>query len=112
MGEKKGRASASGPRDPLELLIADAADSQILDDQTVRDILETDSYARLDQSIGDNRHDKGETELTETDVLYDHLTSATSLVEAISLLEIDTEEPESIEATSGNKTGRNRRDPC
>ncbi len=97
MGEKKGRASASGPRDPLDLLIADAADSQILDDQTVRDILETDS--------------KGETELNETDVLYDHLTSATSLVEAISLLEIDTEEPESIEATSGNKTGRNRRDP-
>ena len=97
MGEKKGRASASGPRDPLDLLIADAADSQILDDQTVRDILETDS--------------KGETELNETDVLYDHLTSATSLVEAISLLEIDTEEPESIEAISGNKTGRNRRDP-
>ena len=78
----------------------------------MRDILETDSYARLDQSIGDSRHVKGETELNETDVLYDHLTSATSLVEAISLLEIDTEEPESIEAASGDKTGRNRGDPC
>ena len=42
--------------------------------------------------------DKDKIDVTETDILYGHLTSTTSLVEAISLLERKTDKPEALAA--------------
>ena len=86
MGEKKGHTSTSGQRDPLDLTIADAADSQLLDDEAVRDILETGTYRVLDQSIGDSQDDKDKTDLTNTFVPYDNLTSRTKLLKTLGRL--------------------------
>ena len=78
MGYKIGHArklepvnDASEPRDASDLLIADPADSPILDDQAVSDILESGSYPLLDQSTGDSRDNKDKVDPSRTDVL-DH----------------------------------------
>ncbi len=62
-----GHALASRLRDALDLSIADPADSQILDDQAVRDILETGSYTPLDQANGDSRDAKDKVDPSHTD---------------------------------------------
>ena len=49
-------SSESGPRNASDLLIADAADCQLLDDQTVQDILETGAFYLPYQSTGDSRN--------------------------------------------------------
>ena len=63
-----GHASPSRLRDALDLSIADPADSEILDDRAVQEILETGSYPLLDPSTGDSRHDKDEVDPSRTDV--------------------------------------------
>ncbi len=63
-----GHASASRLRDALDLSIADTADSQILDDQAVQEILESGSYPLLDPSTGDSRDDKDRVDPSRTDV--------------------------------------------
>ncbi len=58
--------------------------------------------------------DKDKIDVTETDILYDHLTSTTSLVEAISLLERETDKPEALatlEKITEGVTGRHRHLP-
>ena len=81
MGNKTGHArkldpaddtSASGLRDAPDFSIADPTDSQIIDEQELLDILESDSDASLDQSSSDgrdDRKDKDETALSRTYVL-------------------------------------------
>ena len=78
MGYKMGHArklepvnDASEPRDALGLSIAEPADSPILNDQAVRDILETGSFTPLDQTTGDSRDDKEKVDPSRTDVI-DH----------------------------------------
>ena len=63
-----GHASPSRLRDALDLSIADPADSQILDDRAVQEILETGSYPLLDPSTGNSRHDKDKVAPPLTDV--------------------------------------------
>ena len=46
--------------------------------------------------------DRDKVNLTDTDIIFDNLMNTTSLVEAISLLARDPEEPESSEPTSGD----------
>ncbi len=58
--------------------------------------------------------EKDKIDVTETDILYDHLTSTTSLVEAISLLERKTDKPEASatqEKITEGATGRHRHLP-
>ncbi len=58
--------------------------------------------------------DKDKIDVTETDILYGHLTSTTSLVEAISLLERKTDKPEALatpEKITEGVTGRHRHLP-
>ena len=62
-------ASTAELRDAFDLSIADPADSQILNDQAVKDILKSGPYRMLDQSIGDGQDDKDHTALTRTYVL-------------------------------------------
>jgi len=62
-------ASTTGLRDAFDLPIADPADSQILDEQAVKDILESGPYRMLDPSIGDGQADKDNTALSRTYVL-------------------------------------------
>ncbi len=94
-------ASASGPREALDLSIADPADSQILEGQAVLDILESDPGAPPDQPISDGRNDKDRFEITDSFVRYDYLTSTIELLETLTQLERDIEEPEAFGATSG-----------
>ena len=61
-------SSESGPRNASDLSIADAADCQLLDDQTVQDILETGAFYLPDQSTGDSRHEKDKADSSRTDV--------------------------------------------
>ncbi len=87
-------ASASGLRDALDLSIADPADTQILDDQTVQEVLESGPYPVLDQSIGDSQDDKDNTALARTYVLKPStLTERMSLEELAELAE-DSDETE------------------
>ena len=62
-------ASTTGLRDAFDLSVADPADSQILNEQAVKDILESGPYRRLDPSIGDGQDDKDNTALTRSYVL-------------------------------------------
>ncbi len=75
MGNKIDHASASGPRDALDLLIADPADCPILDDQAVRDILETGSYTPLDQATGDSDPQTDEADSVDNDAGNTGITS-------------------------------------
>jgi hypothetical protein len=61
--------SSTGLRDAFDLSVADSADSQILDEQAVKDILESGPYRMLDPSIGDGQDDKDNTALCRTYVL-------------------------------------------
>jgi len=54
-------ASTTGLRDAFDLPIADPADSQILNEQAVKDILESGPYRMLDPSIGYGQDDKDNT---------------------------------------------------
>jgi len=97
-------ASASGPCDALDLSIADRSDVPILDDQAVKDILETGAFPALDQSIGDGWDDKDKT--TDTCVPDGDLTRNFSLSECISQLarlerETETINSETLRITSG-----------
>ena len=74
-------SSESGPRNASDLLIADAADCQLLDDQSVQDILETGAFYLPDQSTGDSRNEKDKADLSRTDV-RDYDADATSTVKA------------------------------
>jgi len=76
-----GDSSESGPRNASDLLIADAADCQLLDDQTVQDILETGAFYLPDQSTGDSRNEKDQADSSRTDV-RDHDANTTGGVEA------------------------------
>ncbi len=88
MGYKMGHArnlepvnDASKPRDSLDLSIADLADSPILDDQAVQEILESGPYRLLDPSTGDSRDDKDKVDPSRTDVPdHDTLTNETDSV--------------------------------
>ena len=61
--------------------------------------------------------DQDKTDVTDTDILYDHLTNTTSLVEAIALLEGEIEEIEkpealaTLEEIAKGATARHRRLP-
>jgi len=97
-------ASASGPRDALDLSIADRSDVPILDDQAVKDILETGAFPALDQSIGDGWDDKDKP--TDTCVPDGDLTRNFNLSECISQLarlerETETINSETLRTTSG-----------
>lgn len=74
-------SSESGPRNASDLLIADAADCQLLDDQTAQDILETGAFYLPDQSTGDSRNEKDQADSSRTDV-RDHDANTTGGVEA------------------------------
>ena len=77
MGDKLGSArklehddaSTTGLRDAFDLSIAGPADSQILNDQAVKEILESGPYRMLDPSIDDGQDDNDHTALTRTYVL-------------------------------------------
>ena len=76
MGYKIDHASTSKLRHALDLFLADPADSPILDDQTVSDILESGSYPLLDPSTADIRDDKDKVYPSHADVLnHDTLTN-------------------------------------
>ncbi len=58
--------------------------------------------------------DQDKTDVTDTDILYDYLTNTTSLVEAISLLERETDKPEALatlEEIAKGAPARHRRPP-
>ena len=74
-------SSESGPRNASDLLIADAADCQLLDDQTAQDILETGAFYLPDQSTGDSRNEKDQADSSRTDVRDDDA-DATGTVKA------------------------------
>ncbi len=57
MGNKMDHASTSKLRHSLDFSTADPADSPILDDQTVSDILETGAFRLSDHSTGDRQDD-------------------------------------------------------
>ena len=111
MGYKMGRArkiesddtSALGLPDALDLTIADPADSQILDDQAVLDILESGPYPMLDQSLGDGQDDKEETEATDTCAPDDDITRNLKMADYLHRLVLETEtiDSETLRATSG-----------
>ncbi len=103
-----GHASPSRLRDALDLSIADPADSQILDDRAVQEILETGSYPLLDPSTGNTRYDKdkvappltdvpdhnaptNETDSADKDAGYYGATSAIQVRKARAMLEEITE---------------------
>ena len=75
-----GRDS-SGPRNASDLLIADAADCQLLDDQTAQDILETSAFYLPDRSTGDSRNEKDKADSSRTDG-RDYAADATGTVKA------------------------------
>jgi len=96
-------ASASGPCDALDLSIADRSDVPILDDQAVKDILETGAFPALDQSIGDGRDEIDKT--TDPCVPDGDLARNFSLSECISQLarlerETETINSETLRTTS------------
>ena len=98
--ENNDDVSSSRPRNALDLSIACPTDSQILDDQTVRDILETGPYALPIQPVGD---DGDKIEATDTCIPYDDLTSNSQLLDAISLLERESEDVGPFGTTSAIK---------
>ena len=113
MGNKMGHAvkldatddsSASELRNAADLSIADPADGQILDEQTVEDILESDPYRVLDRSIGDDQDDKDDiTALSRTYVL-----KPSTLNERMSLEEL----AELSENSDDSETTMEQRDPA
>jgi len=74
-------SSESGPRNASDLLIADAADCQLLDDQTVQDILETGAFYLPDHPAGDGRNEKDKADSHRTNV-RDYDADATGTVKA------------------------------
>ena len=86
MGNKMGHASE--PRGAVDSPSTDPTDSQILDDQTVRDILETDSYPLPDQPTGDRWEDMDETTVSRTlELKPSDLNETKSLEELAELVE-------------------------
>lgn len=89
-----GHASPSRLRDALDLSIADPADSEILDDRAVQEILETGSYPLLDPSrtdVPDHNAPPNETASADKDAGYYGTTSAIQVRKARAMLEELTE---------------------
>ncbi len=100
MGNKMGHTSASEPRGAIDSSSTDPTDSQILDDQAVRDILETDSNPLPDQPTGDSWVDPDETTLSRTLELKPGDLNETKSLEELAELAEGTDKPEVPEAVT------------
>jgi hypothetical protein len=76
-----GDASTSEPHDAQDSSIADPTESQILNEQELRDLLESDTVAVPDLSSNGGQGDNETVDPTDTFVPYDELTERLDLSE-------------------------------
>jgi len=99
-----GAVPTSEPRNAPDSSIAGPTESQILDEQELLEILDSDESPVPVQSSDGGRDDKDDISLTDTFVPHGELTRKLDLLETKTRLQRATEEPERSEATSGIKT--------
>ncbi len=112
MGSKIGRfrnlevgdAPTSEPRDAPDSSIAGPTESQVLDEQELLEILDSDESPVPVQSSDGGRDDKDEISLTDTFVPHGELTRKLDMLGTISDLKREAETSETIGATSGMET--------
>jgi hypothetical protein len=112
MGSKAGRfrklevgdAPTSESCDAPDSSIAGPTESQILDEQELLEILDSDKSSVPVQSSDGGRDDKDEISLTDTFVPHGELTRKLDLLETMTQLQREAEISETIGATSGMKT--------